>query len=303
MTRIILDYGGGCGFPGSAPLKSWRLGGRARGADPGGLVTNWKALPEEDLEREVGDASGTIDTNPKLGMASLPEPGTTARLDQRNLVATPPGGVADNGEEVGPPPTPPEGCSPMEISFGGGALTGETMAFGRRSCGAPAGTGTLWTMGTGPPVSMADPSSSSSSSRLDPEVDDSLAESSESLLLVELELELAPWRWDPAPFTTPTGGVPFPEGRVAVEGTSSGFGRGGLAGAGIEASIAAVVDCADVPDERDIICGVCLTRGVARGVACCSSFPHPPPDAVPIGRDTMRGLVLTMTVGEHCCGP
>ena len=134
----------------------------------------------------MGDASGAIDTNPKLGMAS------PARLDQRNLLAPPTGGVEDNGEEVGPPPTPPVGCSLMEISFGGGALTGDRMALGRRSCGAPAGTGTLWTMGTGPPVSMADPSSSSSS-RLDPGVDDSLAESSESLLLVELELELAPW--------------------------------------------------------------------------------------------------------------
>lgn len=259
-------YGGGCGFPGSAPPSSWRLGGRARGADPGGLVTNWKALPEEGFVREVGDIRGAIDTNPIVGMASPPDC-TETRFDQRNLVAPPPVGVA-NGEEAEPPMT--EDCSPMGISFGGGALTGETMALGRRSCGAPAGTGTLWTMGTGPPVSIPAPSSSSSS-RLDPEEEESLAESSESLLLDELELELTPPR-DPAPLAPPTDGAtdnPFPPaGRELAEVVMRGFGRGGLAGTGIDARIAAVVDCVVTPDDRDSICGVCFTTGVAWGIAC-----------------------------------
>ena len=59
------------------------------------------------------------------------------------------------------------------------------MAFGRTSWGPHAGMGTLRMMGTGPPVSIGSPS------RLLLELLDSLPESSESLLLDELELELA----------------------------------------------------------------------------------------------------------------
>ena len=99
-------------------------------------------------------------------------------------------------------------------------------------------------------------------------MEDSLPDSSESLLLDVLELELAPpWPRDPAPLTTPTDEVPLPDGREETEGTSRGLGRGGLAGAGIDARIAAVVDCDDAPDERDIIWGVCFTRGMTMGVA------------------------------------
>ena len=51
MTLDVMkqDYGCGCGFAGSVPLSSCRLGGRESGEAPGGLVTNWKALPEDGL--------------------------------------------------------------------------------------------------------------------------------------------------------------------------------------------------------------------------------------------------------------
>ena len=105
-----------------------------------GLVTNWKALPEEGLEREVGEGRGAIETNPKLGVVSMPKV-AEPRFDQRNLVAPPPVGVASGDDDE-------EGATPEEwsltgISFGGGTLTGETIAFGRSSCGPPDGMGTL----------------------------------------------------------------------------------------------------------------------------------------------------------------
>ena len=59
------------------------------------------------------------------------------------------------------------------------------MAFGRTSCGPPAGRGILRTIETGPPVSMA-----VSPSLLEVLLLDSLPDSSESLLEDELELEL-----------------------------------------------------------------------------------------------------------------
>ena len=130
----------------------------------------------------MGEARGPIDTNPEVGVVSLPE-GAETRLDHRNLVAPPPVGVVMGDDAEGAPAN--EGCSLTGISLGG-AFTGEAKAFGRSSCGPPAGTGTLWTMGTGPLVSMA------VSSRLDPEDEESLpVSSSESLLDEELEVELA----------------------------------------------------------------------------------------------------------------
>lgn len=133
------------GLPDSVPpLKLCRLGGLLRGADPGGLVTNWNALPEDGLLR-VGDERGAIEMNPGVGVAWLsvpPPPGTTVgvRLDQINLVA---GDLCEPGDVVSGEMIE-DGVSVgfNGISFGG-AFTGDTIAFGLTSCGAPAGIGTL----------------------------------------------------------------------------------------------------------------------------------------------------------------
>ena len=78
-------YDGGCGFPVSAPAMSWRLGGLWRGAEPGGLVTSWKALPEDGLVRAEGDwRGGAMEVNPAAGGAW---PSPPDRFDQRNRVA------------------------------------------------------------------------------------------------------------------------------------------------------------------------------------------------------------------------
>ena len=84
------------------------------------------------------------------------------------------------------------------------------------------------------------------SSRLVSDDDDSLADSSESLL-EELEVEL-PCR-DPAPLATPTlSQVLVGASRPPV--VAVGLVREGLAGTGMEASIAAV-DCCAVPSTID----------------------------------------------------
>ena len=94
----VVYVGGGCGFPGgSAPLRSCRLGGLWRGADPGGLVTNWKALPSDSLLMvAVGEERGTIEMKPVVGVAwpspPPPPPPRAAeekgvRFDQRKRVA------------------------------------------------------------------------------------------------------------------------------------------------------------------------------------------------------------------------
>ena len=117
-------YCGGCGFTGSALLRSCRLGGLASGAVPGGVVTNWKALPDDGFVSNVGDVRGIIDINPAVGVVSPPE-WAGIRLDHRNLVAPPPVGVTSGEEEeiAGE-------CSLTGISLGG-AFTGEGRALGR----------------------------------------------------------------------------------------------------------------------------------------------------------------------------
>lgn len=75
------------------------LGGRWRVADPGGLVTSWKALPENGLLRVVGEErGGTMDVNPVVGVAC---PSLVVRLDQRNLVACDCEGEVVRGERRG----------------------------------------------------------------------------------------------------------------------------------------------------------------------------------------------------------
>ena len=131
--------------------------------------------------------------------------------------------------------------------------------------------GTLCTIGTGPPVSMA-------SSRLLLELLESLTESSESLLLEELELELARWR-GPAARIPPAASAavnPFPVGRGA-EDTGGSVLDGCLGGTGIEAKIAAV-------DVNEPI-GGCLVGG-----ACCCLL-RPLREAELRGSDTISGLL------------
>jgi hypothetical protein len=86
--------------------------------------------------------------------------------------------------------------------------------------------GTLWTIGTGPPASIG-------SSLLLLELLDSLLESSESLLLDELELELRP-----ECLVAVITDNPLPLGRAAAVITFVG----GFGGTGIDASMAAVED-------------------------------------------------------------
>ena len=203
-----------------------------------------------------------------------------ARLDQRNRVTCDcvPGewvrgerrGVWEVEED--------KGVSLIGISFGG-AFTGETMALGRTSCGAPAGMGTLWTIGTGPPVSMV-------SSRLVLELLDSLTESSESLLLEELELELA--RLCAASAVRPLADSavvsPFPVGRGAVvRDGGTVFDGNGLGGAGMDARIAAV----------DIVCR-CFVGVV------CGCLLRPLRDEGLSGSETMRGLAVLGVVCGFC---
>ena len=85
------------------------------------------------------------------------------------------------------------------------------------------------------------------SSRLVSDDDDSLADSSESLLLEELEVEL-PCR-DPAPLATPTLSQVF-VGASRPPVVAVGLVRDGLAGTGMDASIAAV-DCCAAPSTID----------------------------------------------------
>lgn len=151
------------------------------------------------------------------------------------------------------------------------------MAFGRTNCGPPAGMCTLCTIGTGPPVSIG-------SSRLLLELLESLPESSESLLLDELELELARL---PDCLAASAAVNPLPLGRVDVRDDCS-F-TGGLGGAGMDAKMAAVDDV----EVTEAICGSLV------GVAC-DCLLCPLSDVAFSGRDTMRGLVAVDTEGGFC---
>lgn len=126
-------------------------------------------------------------------------------------------------------------------------------------------------MGTGPPVSIG-------SSRLLLELLESLPESSESLLLEEVELELG------CPSSPSVAGSPLPVGREG--GTEDSTLEGGLGGAGMDANIAAVEDV----EAIEVICGSLV------GVACdCLLRP-----VTLSGSDTMSGLLVIGTGGWAC---
>ena len=138
------------------------------------------------------------------------------------------------------------------ISFGG-AFTGDTMAFGRTSWGAPVGMGTLWTMGTGPLFSipssrlLLDPDESLPESSPPSPSSSSSSSSSEPLLLEELELASV-WPADcpplpPVPVESTTDRL-FPVSLAVTVGTAGSVVARGLArgGTGMDARIAAVDD-------------------------------------------------------------
>ena len=150
------------------------------------------------------------------------------------------------------------------------------MAFGRTSWGPPAGMGTLRTMGTGPPVSIGSPS------RLLLELLDSLPESSESLLLDELELELAglPTSLPNLPPPPPPSATVAALLAVWVDPMANVL-AGGFGGTGIEAKIAAVDDV----EVTEVISGGLV------GVVC-GGLLRPPREVTFRGRETISGLPL-----------
>lgn len=148
----------------------------------GGLTT-WKALPgtgfaKEEKGREVGgeERGGAMGMKPTVGeeVSSLL---SACLLDQEKALSWEPGEVSGERSGGGVEDTP---LVIAWINWGGGPFTGEVTAFGFSNplVELPA----VVTMGTGPPILM--PRTSSRSELLL----ESLPESSESLLLEELEL-------------------------------------------------------------------------------------------------------------------
>ena len=136
-----------------------------------------------------------------MGVNPRAAPSPPARFDQRKRAACEEAALAGEvrGERRGPWGGE-EAARRSRVGMSwGGTFTGEEMAFGRTSCGPPAGRGILRTIETGPPVSMA-----ASPSLLELLLLDSLPDSSESLLEEELELELFGLNIDtPAPLPPP----------------------------------------------------------------------------------------------------